>query len=120
MKLKQRGASSLGTMIFLILFISAILVAAKIVPAYFDDLKLKEVFDNLVATPNIGKMTPQEVRGVLNKKWQVNAIDGTDVKDILITQSDKGLLLSYHYEVRTPIVRNIDAVMSFDHQLELK
>lgn len=117
---RQRGASTLGILVSVLFFASLLTLVIKLGPAYLDDYTVKGALQGLDGEEGLSKMTPADVRRLVTKRLSVNNVDGFNAKDIQIEKDGDVVIISLEYEVRTPVVSNVDAVMSFSHFYELK
>ena len=117
---RQRGASTLGILVSVLFFASLLTLVIKLGPAYLDDYTVKGALQGLDGEEGLSKMTPADVRRLVTKRLSVNNVDGFNAKDIQIEKDGDVVIISLKYEVRTPVVSNVDAVMSFSHFYELK
>lgn len=117
---RQRGASTLGILVSVLFFASLLTLVIKLGPAYLDDYTVKGALQGLDGEEGLSKMTPADVRRLVTKRLSVNNVDGFNAKDIQIEKDGDIVIISLEYEVRTHVVSNVDAVMSFSHFYELK
>jgi len=114
---KQRGASALGILFGVSLLVGCVTLLLKLGPHYIDWETMKAVFDGL--PKNVHTMSKDEIRETLNKRFRVNSLRDFNLKDILTIDRQKtGTVLVVHYEVREPIVGNVDAVLTFGDRYE--
>lgn len=118
-KKQQAGASTLGILIVVLFFGSLLTLLIKLGPAYLDDYTVKEALQGLDGTENLARMTPADIRNLVSRRMSVNNVTGFDARDIVIERDGDRVVLSVDYEVRTSVIYNIDAVMSFSHRYEL-
>lgn len=117
---RQAGASTLGILVAVLFFGSLLTLLIKLGPAYLDDYTVKEALESLDGAEGLERMTPNDVRNLVNRRLSVNNVSGFDTKDIKIEKDNELVILSLDYEVRTGVISNIDAVMSFNHRYELR
>jgi len=117
---RQRGASTLGILVSVLFFASLLTLVIKLGPAYLDDYTVKGALQGLDGEEGLSKMTPADVRRLVTKRLSVNNVDGFNAKDIQIEKDGDIVIISLEYEVRTHMLSNVDAVMSFSHFYELK
>ena len=115
----QRGMTAIGWLIVLGMLSFFVLLVLRLAPAYLEFYKVKHVIESLKDEPYIGSKTPMEIRSLLQRRIDVNAIDSIQAKDIKIEQSNGKTTITAHYEVRVPIMGNVDAVTKFDKSIEV-
>lgn len=116
----QRGASTIGLLITVLFFGGLLTLAIKLGPAYLDDYTIQEALESLEGTEGLATMTPRDIRTLINKRLSVNNVDNFDAKDISIERDGELVLLKVDYEVRTGLFGNVDAVLRFNHDYEMR
>ncbi|MCL6417151.1 DUF4845 domain-containing protein [Aestuariirhabdus sp. Z084] len=116
----QRGMSTAGWMMTLAVAGMTLLLVFKMVPFYLDDQAIGQTLENLSARKGIDEASPREIRGFINKNFQTNMIRDFDKEDIEIYEEDGFLKVDIEYEKRVHIVSNVDVVMSFKHNWQVK
>jgi len=95
-------------------------VAIKIGPVYIDDLTIQEALESLEGTEGLSSMGPAEVRRLINKRLSVNNVSGFDAKNISVEKNGEFVVISVDYEVRNNLFGNVDSIVHFQHEYELK
>jgi hypothetical protein len=116
---KQRGMTAIGWLIVLGMLSFFVLLVLRLAPGYLEFYKVKSVVESLKNEPYIGNKTPMEIRSLLQRRIDVNAIDSIQAKDIKITQQSGKTTVTAQYEVRVPIMGNVDAVSKFEDSIEV-
>ncbi|MFE8072607.1 DUF4845 domain-containing protein [Marinobacteraceae bacterium S3BR75-40.1] len=119
MHFKQRGASTIGTLIILIFGALLLVLAVKLIPIYLDDMTVANVLEKMQDSDELKGMPPARVKETMRKRFSVNNVEVVDVDDIHVQEDGGLLILDLNYEVRTGIFQNVDAVVSFSHHYEL-
>lgn len=111
----QRGMSTY-TMIFFVLSLGFVaLFGFKAGMPIMDNWQVKKIVEDLANDEGVRNMSDSNIRGLLEKKFQVNQIRHISVRnDVEITHVDGVRRVSINYEVREPFVGNVDLVISFD------
>lgn len=119
---KQRGLSSLGWLMVLIIVGFILTCAFKMGPAYADNLWIRDALRSLTELQTGDKswdqITNSEIRSHLSRYFTVNNIRGDAAKQIEIDRRREKVLVNINYEVRTPLFYNVSVVMSFDNQFD--
>jgi hypothetical protein len=117
---RQGGASALTMMIMVLFFGGLLTLVLKVGPAYLDDITIQEALESLDGTEGLSDMGPAQVRTLINKRLSVNNVRGFDAKNITV-EKDQGLVtIKVDYEVRNNLFRNVDTVVHFKHEYEMK
>lgn len=117
---RQTGASSLTILVMVLFFGSLLTLVIKLGPAYLDDITIQEALESLDGTEGLSDMGTAQVRTLINKRLSVNNIRGFDAKQIAVEKNGEFVVIKVDYEVRNNIFRNIDTVISFKHEYEMK
>jgi hypothetical protein len=115
----QRGASGLVMLVMVLFFGSLLTLLLKLGPAYMDDYTIQEALEGLNDTEGLSEMGPAEVRTQINKRLSVNNVRTLDAKSITVDKDGDRVLIVVDYEVRSPLISNIDAVMHFKHAYDM-
>ena len=129
MKLNQHQAGkSLILMIAIIgLFGYAIYIGIKIIPVYTEFVSIRSTMDSLVEEMQSQPLDKSKYMEFLRKRLDMNYIDVNALtprrdgceknkKDVFSYQRSKeSIELGLGYEVRVPIIANIDALLNFDY-----
>ncbi|NWO07781.1 MAG: DUF4845 domain-containing protein [Alteromonadaceae bacterium] len=116
---RQQGGAL--AMVIVALFFGALLtLAIKLGPAYIDDITIQEALESLEGTEGLSRMGPAEVRRLINKRLSVNNVRGFDAKHISVDKNGEYVVINVDYEVRNNLFANVDSVVHFQHEYELK
>jgi len=116
---RQQGGALV--MVIVALFFGALLtLAIKLGPAYIDDITIQEALENLEGTDGLSRMGSAEVRRLINKRLSVNNVRGFDAKNISVEKNGELVIITVDYEVRNNLFGNVDSVVHFQHEYELK
>ncbi|VVT31081.1 DUF4845 domain-containing protein [Marinobacter salarius] len=117
---RQSGASALVIMIMVLFFGGLLTLAIKLGPAYLDDITIQEALESLEGTEDLSTMGPAQVRSLINKRLSVNNVRGFDEKNITVEKDGDVVIINVDYEVRNNLFRNVDTVIHFQHEYEMK
>ena len=115
----QQGMTAIGWLIVLGLIGFFVLLALRMTPAYLEYFTVKSALESLQNEPGITQKTPSEIRSMLGKRFDVNDVKNVSSKDVSVDNQSGRLNVGVDYEVRVPVLGNVDAVMKFDHSVEM-
>ena len=93
----------------------------KIIPIYIDDYAVASSLEGLKREPRLPEFADKDILASLDKFFTMNSVRGFNRDAIeIIREDDTKVKVQINYEVRTNIVSNIDAVVSFSHAAEVK
>jgi len=113
----QRGLSTAGWM-FLILIIGAIItVGTKLAPLYIDHNTMSNILDGLAEEKGMVTKGSRELTEIITKRFKLNGIRSFNLKDnMTIKRPGNNLVITLDYEVRLPLVHNVDLIASFEKE----
>lgn len=91
------------------------LCAFRLVPIYLDHMTIRQVVKNAALDPESQKMTAAEIRKSMQGAFITNRIETIDLRDIKFKTERNVIIMDASYEVRVPLIYNIDAVVKFDN-----
>lgn len=113
---RQGGMSMIGLMILIFLIGGAILFAFRLAPHYYEYWLVKSAMDRLKEEPP-DDVVPQKLSAALDNQLYIDNVRGVKRQDIKIRPTQDGYEIKVNYEVREPLVGNLDALLTFDHQV---
>ena len=117
---RQTGASALTMMVMVLFFGGLLTLAIKLGPIYLDDITIQEALESLDGTDGLSTMGPAQVRTLINKRLSVNNVRGFDAKNITVEKDGDSVMILVDYEVRNDLFSNVDTVVHFKHEYEMK
>lgn len=115
----QRGMTAIGWIIVLGLIAFFVLLALRLTPGYLEYATVTASLESLQNEPGITDKTPQEIRSLLSKRFDVNDVKSITSKDVKIENQGGRLRVWVDYEVRVPVLGNVDAVSKFKKEIEV-
>ncbi|MFC4728468.1 DUF4845 domain-containing protein [Coralloluteibacterium thermophilus] len=116
---RQRGITLLGFLIVLAVVGFFAYVAMRLFPVYSEYYSVVSAMKGVANEPGVASMEPNRVRDLLNRRFDISYVDSVKPNNIKITRSGQGYTLNVKYEVRRPLIYNIDVVASFDRTVDL-
>ena len=119
--MRQEGLSFFGWLLMILVFGSAITMGMKLLPLYLDHNTMSGVLDNMAEESGLAGKRQYELEDMIKKRFKVNNVRDFDHKENLEIKRDKsGVEIILDYEVRIPLVHNVDLIASFDKSVSLK
>lgn len=116
---KQQGLSLIGFIIVLVLVIFFVYLGMRIAPIYLEYYSVVTAMNGVAAERGSANYPPYDIRvKVLNRLYVSYTDDNVGEKNIKIIRRD-GIQLRVVYEVRKPLIGNLDVVASFDRMVRL-
>jgi type II secretory pathway pseudopilin PulG len=118
MRNRQRGITLLGMVITISVAGVFAYCGMKIFPMYQEFWAVQESMEEVAKTPNIANASRGKVVDLLSRRFDISYVES--IKDEHITIDPKaGPLLTITYEVRKPLMYNLDIVGKFTHSVKL-
>lgn len=115
----QQGLTFMS-MVFILGFIaSVVLLVLKIGPIYLEHSKVVNALAALEKTTNVETLSESEVRGNLDKRFNMNYVYDVTKNDIKVTKSGNYLKVQIVYEKVEKIIGNLSVLVEFDDVIEV-
>ena len=112
----ERGLGLYGWMLVLAMAGAIATVVLPLVGPHMNDRTLGTAVEQWVEQQDLRQMAPGIARREIEKLLRLNGLD-LDLKSALkMERTERTTRLMISYEVRTPIVANIDAISTFHHE----
>jgi len=116
---KQQGLTFIGLILVLGLIGIIVLSVLKVFPVYMEHLSVQTSVETLADDPKIKNMSVRQIRTLLNKKFNMNAVTSVRAADAKIRKSGGEILFRLDYEVRKEYIGNVDIVLSFSDEFNI-
>jgi len=118
---KQTGASAPVLIIFLGMSAVILTLVFKLYPPIFEHWQVESVVESFEEDSDVTELSVSEIQKRFNKRLVINNVRNFKSNEWLFITKDDGLLtVEVNYEVRVPVYRNIDAIMTFEKAFEKK
>ncbi len=111
---KQRGFSFSGFLVAIVIIMVAAIGGIKLIPAYMQDTKIKNIFDVITHDPEMRNAPVNAIRTSFAMRASIDAITVINEKDIEISKDNGGISLSASYSVKIPLGGNVSLVLEFN------
>ena len=116
---KQRGVSFIGFLVVLAVVGFAAFVGMKLFPMYQEFYAVKAAAKGLAGEPGVGDMDPGKIKDLFFRRLYINYSETVKPEHVKIERIDNGWNMKVSYEVRKPLVYNLDVVGKFDVSQDL-
>ncbi|AOS98463.1 hypothetical protein AUP74_03097 [Microbulbifer aggregans] len=114
---RQRGMSYWGWLMVVAVFGFVLTCVSKMGPAYIDAYYVDEGLRKLAENPSLRDLNRGEIKRELDRFFLINNVRGEPTKAVQVIRGADSMLVSVDYELRQPLIYNIDVVMKFNKQL---
>ena len=113
MKRTQRGITLIGFVIVLGLVGFFAYIAMKLVPMYSEYYAVKQALKGLQQEPGIANRDPAKIQDLFFRRLYISYAENVKPEHVKIERVDGGWTMSVDYEVRKPLMGNLDVVGKF-------
>lgn len=119
LKLYQTGAGALQILTILMVASFFLLCAFKLVPVYAENRFIMTGIKSIAVDGDaLAKMKKREIRSKLIRYYDLNNVRSEGAREIKIIRNSKGVIVQNKYEVRVPLLGNIDVMVRFNNVLD--
>jgi len=115
----QQGLTFISLVFVLALIAFFVLLALKIGPIYLNHSKIVSALAEIEKNTDIEEQSEAEIRGSLNKRFDINYVDDVTQDDIKVTRQNDYLKVAIEYEVVTKIAGNLSVLVEFNDVIEV-
>lgn len=108
---KQKGMTFIGLVLMIAMIVFVAVIGMKVLPYYAEHITIKKVL-RTVAENNEGK-TKAAIQESFRKAATIDDIKSIDKKDLEISTTDSGTVISAEYQVVVPLFANVSALLDF-------
>ena len=91
----------------------------KVIPMYSEFYSVKKSMDGLSLEPGINSATPDRIKALFFRRLYVNYSENVKTDNVKIERMQGGWKMTVKYEVRRPLIYNLDIVGNFEAAKEL-
>ena len=113
MKRTQRGMTLIGFIIVLAVVGVFAYIAMKLVPMYSEYYAVKQALKGLQQEPGIANRDPAKIQDLFFRRLYISYAENVKPGNVKIERIDGGWDMSVDYEVRKPMMGNLDVVGKF-------
>lgn len=114
----QKGLSLIGFIFVLALALAASFLAMKIGPIYVEYYSVVAAMDGVAAEPGAARRSPYDIRLRFLTRLNVSYTENVKESHIKLVRGN-GMRMRVAYEVREPIIGNLDVIATFDRTVQL-
>ena len=118
-KNRQKGSLG-GYMLAILLFGGLFTIASRLVPIYIDHNTIINILDKMQYERTLSEKTDSELMEIMRKRFRLNNLRNFPINEhVEFKRSSAGVNLVLDYEVRVPLISNLDVIASFSEEIEL-
>jgi hypothetical protein len=115
----QSGLTLMGFLIILAVVGFFAFIFMRLFPVYSEYYGVVQAMKGVQAEPGVARWTPDKIKESLSRKFYISYVSSVKPNNIRITRKEGGYLLNIKYEVRGPLLYNLEYVATFDKTVSL-
>ena len=119
MRRKQGGITLIGFVIVAAVVGFFLYIGAKLFPMYSEYYAVKSALKSLAAEDGVGKYDSGKIQDLFFRRLYMSYSSNVKKDNFKIQRVDNGWQIDVNYEVRKPLVANLDVVGRFDASQQL-
>ncbi len=120
MERMQRGMTLISFIVVLAVVGVFIYMGMKLIPMYSEYYAVKRALASLKADPGAANSDPARIRDLFFRKLYVSYADNVKKEHLKVERRDAGYQLTVDYEIRKPLIYNLDIVGKFHAEEQLR
>lgn len=119
MKRKQSGMTLIGFVITLAVAGVFAYMGMKVIPMYTEFYGVKKAMASLANEPGITEMSSPAIKDLFYRRMYINYAQNVKTEHVKLMRKEAGWMMTVDYEVRRPLIMNLDVVGKFHAEKEL-
>ncbi len=115
----QQGMTLMSFLVVLAVVGFAAYIAMKLFPMYQEYYSVRSAAKGLAGEPGVANMDPSKIEDLFFRRLYINYSENVKPENVKIDRIEGGWNMKVNYEVRRPLVSNLDVVGVFDVSQDL-
>jgi hypothetical protein len=120
MKRQQQGMTLIGFILVLAVVGVFAYMGMKLIPMYSEYYTVKQSLEGIAKEPGITTQDTARIKDLFFRRLYVSYAENVKPENVKITRKGAGFVVTVDYEVRKPLIANIDVVGRFHAEQELR
>lgn len=113
MKRTQSGMTLIGFILVLAVAGVFIYMGMKLIPMYSEYYAVRQAMKELSQEAGISQNDPGKIKDLFFRRLYISYSDNVKPENVKLARRDTGYIMTVDYEVRRPLIANIDVVGHF-------
>jgi len=113
MKRTQSGMTLIGFIVVLGVVGLFAFIGMKLIPMYSEYYSVKQALKGLAAEPGIADQAPAKIKDLFFRRLYISYAENVKDEHVEIKRVDNGWQMNVNYEMRKPMIANLDVVGKF-------
>ncbi len=110
---RQGGITLLGFIMIAAVVGFFVYIAIKLFPMYSEYYSVKSALKGLAAEPGIANTDPAKIQDLFFRRLYISYAENVKKEHVKITRQGDGWQMDVKYEIRRPLIANLDVVGNF-------
>ncbi len=111
---KQAGMTALSLLLLALVVGFFLICLVKIGPVYLESMTVKSIVEQAAEEARNEELGKAEIHDRIAKKLLINTVSGMNMEDVEVRGIGEDMEIDANYEVRKPLLFNIDVVVKFE------
>lgn len=120
MKRRQQGMTLTSFILVLAVVGVFIYMGMKLIPMYSEFFAVKKAMEGMAAEAGMADNDPEKIKDLFFRRMDINYSEDVKSENVKLVRKDAGWLMTVEYEVRRPLIANLDVVGHFKSEKEFK
>ena len=120
MRRHQQGMTLTSFIIVLAVVGVFVYMAMKLIPMYSEFFSVKKALEGMAREPNVASSDPAQIKDLFFRRMEADYVDDIKPDNIKLARKEAGWVMTVEYEVRKPLIANLDVVGHFNAEKEFK
>jgi len=117
---RQRGMTFIGWCLVLGILGFFVLMTLRLIPTYLEYFRVSGQTASLAEDSGSAKKSPAQLKKLLLRRFSIDDVVSVPKKNIKISKKREIITINIEYQVTTPLIGNIDALVSFKVHEEIQ
>lgn len=114
---KQAGMTALSLLLLALVVGFFLICLVKIGPVYLESMTVKSIVEQAAEEARNEELGKAEIHDRIAKKLLINTVSGMNMEDVEVRGIGEDMEIDANYEVRKPLLFNIDVVVKFEDMI---
>jgi hypothetical protein len=92
----------------------------KLIPMYSEYFAVKKALDGMAAEPDMAAHSPEQIKDLFFRRMGADYVDDVKPENVKIARKEAGWMMTVDYEVRKPLIANLDVVGHYIAEKEFR
>jgi len=120
MKRTQSGMTLVGFIIVLAVVGVFAYTGMKVIPMYSEFFSVKKALSGMSTEAGIASQSPAKIENLLFRRLYVSYVENVTKQNVKVERTGEGFVIKVKYEVRRPLIGNLDVVGKFYAEQDLR